>query len=93
MKTGNNKTYSCKFSAKLQHFNVLAKFSALFRLITWFLHYFDPKNKNNIDKRTSNKSKALAFRFFSLNINAPKRNETITLPLRIILTILIIASS
>lgn len=85
---------SCrKFGAKLQHFNVLAKFSAHFRLITWYLGYFDPKNKNNIDKRTSNKSNTFALRFFSLNINAPKRKETMTLPRRIMLTILIMASS
>lgn len=56
-----------------------------------FVH-FEPINRNSIDNSTRKRSKTLDFRFFSLNTNAPKINDTITLPRLTILTILIMAS-
>ena len=50
-----------------------------------------PINKQTIPINTKIKSIALERRFFSLNIIAPKRKETMTLPLRTIDTTAIIA--
>ena len=54
-------------------------------------NYLLPINKQAIPINTKIKSIALERRFFSLNIIAPKRKETITLPLRTIDTTAIIA--
>ncbi|EFR51567.1 hypothetical protein BFAG_00260 [Bacteroides fragilis 3_1_12] len=55
--------------------------------------YLVPKYRNIIPINTRIRSIALLFKFFSRNIIAPKRKDTMTLPLRTIETIEIIESS
>ena len=57
------------------------------------MFYFVPRYKNIIPMMINNKSKNFPFRFFSRRINAPKAKLTMTLPLRTIDIIDIIAPS
>ena len=64
----------------------------LFPLYPFYLYKL-PNQRKTSPRRTRNRSKNFDFRFFSWNIIAPKRKLTITLALRTILTMEIIAPS
>ena len=55
------------------------------------MFYFVPRYRNIIPMMINSKSKNFPFRFFSRRINAPKAKLTMTLPLRTIDIIDIIA--
>lgn len=81
-----------KYYIKRNLQNISFLIDAIYANLDKFTRYLLPIYKKTIPSSTSSRSTILLLRFFSCSNVAPNRNDTITLPLRTMETMLIIAS-